>query len=128
MIQRRCARAATSGTMPPDGAWSATDPGELGFIKLAQETRPALVPSKKVRLSLSIRSGNAAGEVRSGNDAASLAGAIRGDDGKGIGALRVGAHVFTSVVGIERLKIDGKVDMAWFERRIAELGALDTGP
>jgi hypothetical protein len=111
-----------------EGAWSATDPDEMGFVFLDQESGPPLEPGKRTRLALEVRGGRAEGRVRVGEAQSTLAAAVKGDDGGAIGALRVGAHAFTSVVGVDRLKIEGKVDMAWFSRRLAELAALDVGP
>ena len=51
-----------------------------------------------------------------------------GDDGKGVGPIRVGAFAYKGRVGVERLKVSGKVDESWALEEFQRLVKADTGP
>jgi hypothetical protein len=79
-----------------------------------------------------IEGGNIAGTIDQktpkSSEHVSLKGALKGDDGKGVGPLRVGAFTYQGRVGIERIAIEGKVDEAWLKKQHEDLIKAETGP
>ena len=111
-----------------DGVWRDADPGERGFIRLAVKNGNGLKPEENVTVRLELKSGQAAGEIHAKGENVELKGALKGDDGKGMGPLRVGAFAYKGRVGIRRLAISGKVDAAWATKQLDALLDLETGP
>ncbi len=111
-----------------DGVWRDADPGERGFVRIGQKDGNRLRRNEVANVRVEIHNGQVAGEIHSPNDPVDLKGALKGDDGKGIGPLRVGAFAYTSIVGVERMKISGKVNAAWVDARLEELVKGDPGP
>jgi hypothetical protein len=111
-----------------DGVWRDADPTERGWVRIGLREGNRLRAGEPIRMKLEVRGDKASAELHAKADAANLSGAIKGDDGRGIGAFRVGAFAFTSVMGVERLTVSGKVDMAWFDAQVAEFAKGDPGP
>jgi len=111
-----------------DGVWKDADPGERGFVRIAVKNGNGLKPEESVRVRCEIKGGQISGEIHAKTENVDLKGALKGDDGKGIGPLRVGAFAYKGRVGIRRLWISGKVDPAWSTRQLDALLDLETGP
>ena len=111
-----------------EGVWRDADPGERGFVRIAEKKGNSLKGGERVRLKLEVRGGHVDGEIHGKGDSADLKGALKGDDGRGVGSVRVGAFAFKGRVGIERLAVSGKVDAAWIAKEFERLLAAASGP
>jgi hypothetical protein len=111
-----------------DGSWRDADPNQRGWVRLGLREGNRLKAGEPARIRLEVRGDKASAEVHSKSDTASMGGTIKGDDGKAIGPFRVGVFAHTSVAGVERLTVSGKVDMTWFEARVQEFAKGDPGP
>jgi hypothetical protein len=106
-----------------EGVWRDADPGERGFVRIAEKRGNGLKPEERARVRLELHAGQVAGEIHAKGDQADLKGPLKGDDGRGIGPLRVGAFAFRSRIGVERFSVSGKVDAAWLAREYEKLVA-----
>jgi hypothetical protein len=76
------------------GAWSDADADALGYVKIAEEPRNALQNMDRLTIELVRRGEECEAGFGAGRDAVSLRGTVRGDDGRGMEAARVG--IFTN--------------------------------
>ncbi|MFM8979751.1 MAG: hypothetical protein ACKOSS_04730 [Planctomycetia bacterium] len=111
-----------------EGVWKDADPGEHGFIKIAERDRSTLQPGERVKLTLTRKGERLEGGLESKSDGVALEGRVRGDDGGGMGSARVGVFVHGGELRLRVLRISGVVDMAWFERYVKELVAAAGSP
>jgi hypothetical protein len=111
-----------------DGVWKDADKGTQGFIRLAEQLGNNLQAGEHLRLDLEFRGDRVEGAIHSKSDPAILKGPMKGDDGKGVGPIRVGAFAYKGRVGVERLKVSGKVDESWALEEFQRLVKADTGP
>ena len=109
-----------------EGVWKDADPGERGFVRIAERPGNKLVGGERIKVRIDIKGGQVAAEIHGKGEAIELKGALKGDDGRGLSALRVGAFAFKGRVGVDRLKISGKPDPAWLDKEFqALLKAVD---
>lgn len=111
-----------------EGVWKDADPGEHGFIKVAERASSTLQPGERVKLTLTRKGDRLEGGLESKSDGVALEGRVRGDDGSGMGSARVGVFVHGGELRLRVLRISGVVDMAWFERYVKELVAAAGSP
>jgi|GEM_PF-2635262 len=111
-----------------DGVWRDADPGERGFVRLAVRDGNQLKPGERFRVHAELRAGQMTGEIHAKSDPVDLKGPLKGDDGVGIGPLRVGPFTYGGRVGVERFRVSGKVDAAWLEQTLDDLAKADPGP
>lgn len=111
-----------------DGVWKDTDPGERGFVRLAVRDGNTLKAGESFRVVAELRAGQMTGEIHAKSDPVDLKGPMKGDDGVGIGPLRVGPFAYGGRVGVQRFKVTGRVDAAWLERTLETLAKADPGP
>lgn len=111
-----------------EGVWKDADPGEHGFIKVAERASSTLQPGERVKLTLTRKGDRLEGGLESKSDGVALEGRVRGDDGGGMGSARVGVFVHGGELRLRVLRISGVVDMAWFERYVKELVAAAGSP
>ena len=104
-----------------EGVWKDADPGERGFVRIAERGGNKLVGGERIKVRVEIKGSQVAAEIRGKGDAVELKGPLKGDDGKGVTALRVGAFAFKGRVGVDHLKISGKPDAAWVEKQFQAL-------
>ena len=111
-----------------DGVWKQADPGERGFVKIAEKRGNGLKSDEMIKVRVEILKGQVAGEIHAKSEGVDLRGPLKGDDGVGMGPLRVGAFAYKGRVGVDRLKVSGKVDAAWLEKIFLDLVKAATGP
>lgn len=111
-----------------DGVWRDADPGTRGFVRLAEQLGNSLKGGERLRLDLEVLGDRVEGAIHSKNDPAILKAPLKGDDGKGMTSMRVGAFTHKGRVGVERLRVSGKVDEGWALQEFQRLVAADTGP
>lgn len=111
-----------------EGVWSAADPGEHGFIKIAERPTSKLENGDGGRLELVRRGERLEGGFHGRTDGVFLEGTVKGDDGKGMGAARVGAFVNGGELRLKSLTISGTVDAPWWAQRLKDLEQGDPGP
>jgi hypothetical protein len=111
-----------------DGVWRDADKGERGFVRIAEKKGNGLKGGERVHCKLELRAGHVDGEIHAKGDSADLKGPLKGDDGKGIEALRVGAFAFKGRVGIEKITVSGKVEPGWLAKELEKLLAAAGGP
>lgn len=111
-----------------DGVWKDADAGERGFVRVAVRDGNRLKAREKVRVRAELHRGQMTGEIHAKSDAVDLKGPLKGDDGVGIGPLRVGPFVHGGRFGVERFRVSGKVDAAWFARELEALVAAAAAP
>jgi hypothetical protein len=111
-----------------EGVWKDADPGERGFVRIAERSGNKLAAGERIRVRCETHGGQATAEIHSKSDSVDLKGALKGDDGKGVGPVRVGAFAFKGRVGVDRLKISGKPDAAWLAKQFDDLLKAAAGP
>lgn len=111
-----------------EGVWKDADPGEHGFIKIAERGSSTLKPGERVKLTFTRKGDRLEGGLESKSDGVALEGRVRGDDGGGMGSARVGVFVHGGELRLRTLRISGIVDTAWFERYVKDLVASAGGP
>lgn len=111
-----------------DGVWRDADPGERGFVRLAVRDGNTLKAGESFRVVTELRAGQMTGEIHAKSDPVDLKGPMKGDDGVGIGPLRVGPFAYGGRVGVQRFRVSGRVDAAWFEKTLETLAQADPGP
>jgi hypothetical protein len=111
-----------------DGVWRDADPGERGFVRLAVRDGNQLKAGEAFRVNAELRAGMMTGEIHAKSDPVDLKGPMKGDDGVGIGPLRVGPFAYGGRVGVQRFRVSGKVDEAWLEKTLSDLAKADPGP
>jgi hypothetical protein len=111
-----------------DGVWRDADPGERGFVRIDVKNSNGLRPGEKATVKVEMHGDQIAGEIHAKGDNADLKGKLAGDDGKGIGPVRVGCFAFTGRVGVDRLRVMGKPDAAWLQKQFDDLRAQESGP
>ena len=98
-----------------DGVWKDADPGERGFVRIAVDNTNKLKGGERTTVRCAIKDGKIEGEILSKSEKVHLSGALKGDDNRGIGPLRVGAFAYNGRVGVERFRVEGKVHAGWLE-------------
>jgi hypothetical protein len=111
-----------------EGVWKDADPGERGFVRIAEKAGNKLDPGDRLKVRIELKGGQATASFHGKSDTLELKGALKGDDGRGIGPLRVGAFAFKGRVGVDRIKISGKPDAAWVEKQLEDLLKAAAGP
>jgi hypothetical protein len=111
-----------------DGVWKDADPGERGFVRIAVDNANKLKGGERATVRCTIHDGRIEGDILSKSDKVRLQGALKGDDGRGIGPLRVGAFAYNGRVGVERFRAEGKVDAAWWKAQMAAALSSALGP
>lgn len=111
-----------------DGVWKDADAGERGFVRLAVRNGNDLKRDEVFRVRAELHGGQMTGEIHSKNDPVDLKGPMKGDDGRGIGPLKVGPFAYKGRVGVRRFQVSGRVDAAWLDKALADLVAADPGP
>ncbi len=110
------------------GAWSTADPDAVGYIKIAERGTVKLENGQSGTIELTRTGDRAEAGFHGKSENVSLKGTVRGDDGKGMGAARVGLFANTGVLVVRRVRISGTVDEAWFKERLKHLVEDDPGP
>jgi hypothetical protein len=98
-----------------DGVWKDADPGERGFVRIAVDNTNKLRGGERTTVRCAIEDGRIEGDIVAKSEKVHLQGALKGDDGRGIGPLRVGAFAYNGRVGVERIRVEGKVHAGWLE-------------
>jgi hypothetical protein len=111
-----------------EGVWAAADPGEHGFIKIAERPSSRIESGDRVLLELVRHGDRLEGGFQGKTDGVSLSGRVKGDDGKGMGSARVGLFTNTGALVVHSIKVSGVVDMEWFAKRLRDMVAADPGP
>jgi hypothetical protein len=111
-----------------DGVWRDADPGQRGFVHIDKKNSNGLKPGEKATVKVEMHGDQIGGEIHAKGENVDLKGKLVGDDGKGIGPVRVGCFAYTGRVGIDRLKIIGKPDAAWLQKQFDDLRAQESGP
>ncbi|MGE0192104.1 MAG: hypothetical protein AB7T63_08685 [Planctomycetota bacterium] len=107
-----------------EGVWAAADAGVHGFIKIAERTTSKLENMDRLQLEL-VRDGlKARGTMQGKTDGVHLEGAVKGDDGSGVGPARVGLFTHGTRMTIESVRIDGRVDPTWWASYLKQQVAL----
>jgi hypothetical protein len=111
-----------------DGVWRDADPGTRGFVRIGVKNSNGLRGGERATVKFELHQDKVSGEIHGKNDTTDLSGKLVGDDGKGIGPVRVGAFAYTGRVGVDRLKIVGKPDALWLSKQLDALLAAASGP
>ncbi len=111
-----------------EGVWKDADKGDSGFIRLAEQPGAGIKAGERVHLQTEVRGDKVEAMLVSKSDTASFKAPLKGDDGRGMGPLHVGAFAYKGRVGVERLKVSGKVDESWALEAFQKLVAAETGP
>jgi hypothetical protein len=111
-----------------DGVWRDADPGSRGFVRIDVKNSNSLRGGEKATVKVEMHGDRIGGEIHAKSENVDLEGKLVGDDGKGIGPVRVGCFAYTGRVGIDRLKIIGKPDPAWLQKQFDDLRAQESGP
>ena len=111
-----------------EGVWSAADKDMFGYIKIAERGTSKVQNGDRLALDLERRGAKLDGGFQGKTDGVALSGTVKGDDGGGMGAARVGVFVNGGELRVKRVKISGVVDKAWWAKRLAELPFGDPGP
>jgi hypothetical protein len=111
-----------------EGAWSAADAGEHGFIKIAERPTSKLQGGDRLAMEFERKKDKAEGGFQGKTDGVSLSGTVKGDDGRGMGAAQVGVFTNGGTISVHRVRISGVVDERWWKARLRELVAADPGP
>lgn len=110
------------------GVWAAADPDAIGYIKIAERRKVDIQNGDRLTLEL-IRNGDRCeGSFHGRTDGVNLDGRVKGDDGQGMGAARIGLFTNTGILVVEDLQISGKVDMEWFGKYLKDLVDDTQGP